>query len=200
VINKSTEVGAWIARGDPVAEIVELDEVDFAFNVSQDLVVTIQQALADSGKTPPVVIKIEGVETELLGQLLSIVPQVDLRSRLATVRARVVNPTAGGIPILKPGMLGRALIAIGSKRSMRVISRDALVLGGQKPVVYKVISRDNKNIVVPIQVTLGSNLGDWVEVIGDLQDGDRVIVEGNERLRANAEVEISKSRPDKPSF
>lgn len=156
VVNKTTEVGAWLAVGDPVAEIVELKEVDFAFNVPQEFVGKIQEAMAASDERRNIGILIDGFEDILPGRLLSVVPRVDLRSRLVTVQARIGNPVVGGIPLLKPGMLGRANLAIGKTREMTVLSRDALVLGGPQPLVYKLGGNEDSPTVVAVPVRLGS--------------------------------------------
>lgn len=200
VVAKLTEVGAWISRGDPVMELVALDSVDFSFSVPQEYVGRIQQALGGEAGLPEVSISVEGLSDPLPGELLAVVPQVDLRSRLIVIRARVKNPLIGGVPFLKPGMLGRASLAVGKKRKMHVLSRDALVLGGAKPVVFKVDRQGGKTSVVPVEVTLGANFGDWVEVRGPLVAGDQVVVEGNERLKTGTEIRITKTRDNRPQF
>jgi RND family efflux transporter MFP subunit len=198
VVNKMTEVGAWLATGDPVMEIVGLDEVDFAFNVPQEFVGKIQEAMARSGDDRAVSIQIDGLEKSIHGILLTVVPKVDLRSRLVTVRARLTNPVVGEVPLLKPGMLGRASLPVGRQREMTVLSRDALVLGGPRPLVYKLTGGEKEPKVVAVAVELGSSVGPWIEVNGDVGEGDRVVVEGNERLTQGTVVTIKSSRTDSP--
>ncbi len=48
-----------------------------------------------------------------------------------------------------------------------------------------------KLTVVPIPVKLGSADGNLIEVLGEIQPGMRVVVQGNERLRPGAEIVIS---------
>ncbi|MEZ6093789.1 MAG: efflux RND transporter periplasmic adaptor subunit [Pirellulaceae bacterium] len=199
VVNKLTDVGAWVNRGAAVAEIVALDEVDFTFNVPQELVGKVQRTL-DSDKESEVLITFDGFEEPVVARLTVISPQVDVRSRLVKVRARLTNPVVGGVPILKPGMLGRANLAVGELRHMLVVPRDALVLGGGQTVVYKVLDRNNERTVVPILVQLGVSSGNWIEVKGQIEDGDQVVVEGNERLKANDKVKIDSQRTEQPPF
>lgn len=196
VVSKMTEVGAWIAVGDPVAEIVELEQVDFAFNVPQEFIGKIQEAMAASNDRRNVGILIDGFDDELQGKLLSVVPRVDLRSRLVTVQARVGNPVVGGIPLLKPGMLGRANLAVGKTREMTVLSRDALVLGGPQPLVYKLAGVGADPVVVAVPVRLGSSVGSLIEVFGEVREGDEVVVEGNEQLQPGMTVTVTKKRDE----
>ncbi len=197
IINKQAEVGAWISRGDPVAEVVQLDQVDFAFTMPQEFIGRVQQTLASSREQDNVEIAFDGVDEILSGKLLAIIPQVDMRSRLVTVRARIGNPIVGNQPVLKPGMLGRATMAVGEAREMIVLSLDAVVLGGAMPVVYKILEGD-KTKVIAVPVKLGSRQGTWVEVTGELSPGDRIVVQGNERLKNNDAVVVTKSVEETP--
>jgi multidrug efflux pump subunit AcrA (membrane-fusion protein) len=43
-------------------------------------------------------------------------------------------------------------------------------------------------MVRPVPVTLGPAQGTWIAVVGELKEGDAVIVEGNERVRPGQEV------------
>jgi HlyD family secretion protein len=197
IITKQAEVGTWIARGDPVAEVVQLDQVDFAFTMPQDFIGRVQQTLANGSDQDNVEILVEGVDEVMSGKLLAIIPQVDMRSRLVTVRARIGNPIVGNQPVLKPGMLGRATMAVGESREMMVLSLDAVVLGGATPVVYKIVEGEKTKVLV-VPVKLGSRQGSWVEVNGDLKPGDRIVVQGNERLKNNDAVVITKSVDEAP--
>jgi multidrug efflux pump subunit AcrA (membrane-fusion protein) len=69
------------------------------------------------------------------------------------------------------------------------LPRDALVLRRDGVSVFLV--RDNKAVQIPVQVGIGQ--GDLVEVIGDVQPGDQVIIRGAERLFPGQPVNIKES-------
>lgn len=202
VVNKLTETGAWIQIGDPMVEIVQLDAVDFVFPVPQEFVTPVQQSLsAARGPTdsrPLVNVLIDGIDESFAGQLSSLAPQVDIRSRQVGVRVRIANRLVGDLPLLKPGMIGRASLPVGDTRSITVVSRDAVVLGGVRPMVYKVTGTGETLEVVAVPVELGENSDGWIEVRGNLGPGDRVAVEGNERLRNGSRIRVSRHRDEMP--
>ncbi|MFO0455606.1 MAG: efflux RND transporter periplasmic adaptor subunit, partial [Planctomycetota bacterium] len=111
VINKLTEVGAWVRSGDPIAEIVHLDNLEFEFAVPQQYMGEIQRSFEEGGASLKARIEIEGLRETIEGQVDTIVPQADLRSRTLPVRAKIANVERGGLPLLRPGMIGRASLS-----------------------------------------------------------------------------------------
>jgi len=198
VINKLTEVGAWVRSGDPIAEIVHLDSLEFEFAVPQQYLGEIQRSFENGGTSLKARIEIEGLSETIEGEVDTIVPQADLRSRTLPVRAKIANVERGGLPLLRPGMIGRASLSFGTRREVILIKKDALVLGGATPIVYKLAKNGDKTTVVQVAVKTGSSVGSWIEVTGSLQPGDQVVTQGNERLRPDQEVSILKTNDEAP--
>jgi len=198
VVNKLTEVGAWVRSGDPIAEIVHLDSLEFEFAVPQQYLGEIQRSFENGGTSLKARIEIEGLSETIEGEVDTIVPQADLRSRTLPVRAKIANVERGGLPLLRPGMIGRASLSFGTRREVILIKKDALVLGGATPIVYKLAKDGDKTIVVQVSVKTGSSVGSWIEVSSSLQPGDQVVIQGNERLRPDQEVSILKTSEEVP--
>ena len=85
------------------------------------------------------------------------------------------------------GQTLRVSVPTSNVREALVVPRDALVLRPGGITVFVVDSDQNAK---QIMVTTGIGSGDQIEVIGDLSDGDMVIVRGNERLRPGQSVSI----------
>jgi RND family efflux transporter MFP subunit len=85
------------------------------------------------------------------------------------------------------GQTLRVSIPTSDTRDALVVPRDALVLRPQGITVFVVNSDDTARQVT---VITGIDAGEQIEVIGDLQDGDTVIIRGNERLRPGQVVTI----------
>jgi hypothetical protein len=85
------------------------------------------------------------------------------------------------------------------KRQMAIlVPKDALVLGGQQPMVFVVdgAGPDTKQGKVrPVPVQLGSSTGRMIQVNGPLAAGQMVVVQGNERLQPGAEVQVQRVVP-----
>jgi RND family efflux transporter MFP subunit len=198
VINKLTEVGAWVRSGDPIAEIVHLDNLEFEFAVPQQYMGEIQRSFETGGTNLKARIEIEGLSETIEGEVDTIVPQADLRSRTLPVRAKIANVERGGLPLLRPGMIGRASLSFGNRREVILIKKDALVLGGATPIIYKLVKNGDKTTVTQVSVKAGSSIGSWIEVSGSLQPGDQVVIQGNERLRPDQEVSILRTSEEAP--
>ncbi len=184
-----TEVGAWLSRGDPVVEIVALDEVEVQAAVLEDHVPHVQVGSEVRVELPSLADRV------FMGKVALVVPQADLRARTFPVKVRVKNEITPGGPLLKSGMLARVLLPTGQPQEALLVPKDALVLGGRNgPLVFvfQPEAGDGKRGQVrPVAVELGVAEGSWIQVRGPLAAGQQVVVEGNERLRAGQVVTVT---------
>ncbi|OUT62901.1 MAG: hypothetical protein CBB71_01125 [Rhodopirellula sp. TMED11] len=186
VVQKHTEVGQWVNRGDPVAEVVSLDPIDVVVHVPESLV----NELRAGDIVPLWIAALPNGERTLEGKIQGIGPSADQRARTFPVRIRLQNPQHDGVYLLRDGMQARATV-YGAKRSAITVSKDALVLGGPTPVVMVVSeSEGGKTVATKVEVAIGIAHESSVEVLGDIQEGQHVIIEGNERLQSGTEVRL----------
>ncbi len=186
VVKEHTETGQWIMSGDPVVEVVEVDEVEVDVMVLENYLphLTI-------GSTAQV--EITALPQRMFeGRVTHVVPQADVRSRSFPVQVRVKNQVLpDGQILIRPGMFTRVTLPVEAKPSILLVPKDALVLGGPDPVVYVVDNNPmapGKQICRPVAVKSGVAFDSLVEVSGPLQAGQTVVIEGNERLRPGQEV------------
>jgi len=88
---------------------------------------------------------------------------------------------------LPVGQTVRVTVPTADIREVLAVPRDALVLRGDGIAVFII---DQDNTARRIRVTTGIGEGDWIEVQGPIQAGDRVVVRGNERLRPGQQVSV----------
>jgi multidrug efflux pump subunit AcrA (membrane-fusion protein) len=170
VVMEHTEVGEWLGEGAAVAEIVALDEVDVVAPVVEDYILGIAVGMTASisvGAVP-------GREFE--GMVSAIVPGADERARTFPVKVRVRNPEG---PFLKAGMFATVHLPVGAKEKAVLVPKDALVLGGPRPIVFVVTDGEAE----PVPVETGIAVDDLVQVKGGVAGGQKVVIRGNERLR-----------------
>jgi len=183
VVERFTEKGQWLSRGGLVARIAELDTVEVEVQVPELSV----GALALGAD-----VRLEfdaAADRTWTGIVTRIVPQADVRSRSFPVRVTLANQVTDGTPVLKGGMLARAWLPVGRSGSATVVPKDALVLGGPKPIVYCVDpTAPGQGTVRPVDVVPGAAVEGFVEVRGSLEAGRLVVVRGNERLRPGTAV------------
>jgi Cu(I)/Ag(I) efflux system membrane fusion protein len=104
------------------------------------------------------------------GELKEILPQVSANTR--TVQARFEVANKGGR--LTPGMLLRLQVA-GPVSSRLVVPAEAVIRTGTRAVA---IVRNGNGAFDPRDVTLGADLGDQLEVVQGLSEGDQVVASG----------------------
>jgi len=186
IVAEHTEVGQWVAQGAPVVDLVELDIVEITVPVLEDYVrylVLGTPARVEVGAIP---------DAAFTGEVARVVPQAELRSRSFPVMVRVENPPQeDGEVRLKAGMFARVTLPVGRRQRATLVPKDALVLGGPSPVVL-VVDPDpkaaNRGTVRPVPVQLGVAVEGFIQVTGAIDVGQRVVVQGNERLRPGQAV------------
>jgi RND family efflux transporter MFP subunit len=173
VVERQLQVGEFVARGAQVARLVD----------TQNREIRAQAPLSVSGYLHEgLEVSIEHQHVETLSPVKRVIPVGDERSRMFEVRIAANNPNwviGSSVRVALPNSDPRKLVAV---------PRDALVLRGSEMFVLRVTS---DNMVEKVSVDTGIGLGSLVEVIGDVNGGDRVITRGAERLQPGQEVIIA---------
>ena len=190
VVAEHTEDGQWLAQGDLVATLAELDQIDVEIQVLENYIPYVK--VGDEVR-----LEIASLPAEnLVGRIAEIVPQADLRTRNFPVRVRLENKLVEGQPLIKAGMFARATLAVGRAANAVLVPKDAVVLGGPTPVVF-IAEAAGTNAqgaktakVKSASVQLGAALVGYIQVSGEVKPGDTVIVQGNERLMPGQSVVV----------
>ncbi len=197
VATEFTEVGAWITSGDPVAQIVQLDEVEIQAPATAEYAVQLRR-----GDT----IRVEFPELPdqlFTGSVERVVPVAESRARTFPVHIRMKNEVRDGGPLLMAGMLARVELPTGQRENAPMVTKDALVLNETERTVFVVdldvsstegdgvqSSAKRFGVVRKISVELGVAAGGLIQIRGPVRPGDFVVAVGNERLRDGERVEI----------
>jgi HlyD family secretion protein len=193
VVKEHTEIGQWVNRGEPVAEVAALDEVDVVVQVVENSVPFIR--IGDDVR-----VEIPALSDHVfIGKVQSVVPQADLRSRTFPVKIRVANEISSAGPLIQAGMYARAALPVGKSQLALLVPKDAIVLGGPQPMVFTVseaTSPGDVGKVQPVMVELGVAQGDWVQIMAAIEPGNFVVVRGNERLRPEMQVKVLNVVPE----
>lgn len=117
---------------------------------------------------------------ELIAPVRTVVSVGDESRHVFELRLDMAEP----LPV---GQTVRVTIPTANVREVLAVPRDALVLRGDGIAVFIV---GDDNTARRIRVTTGIGAGEWIEVSGPIQAGDRVVIRGNERLRPGQEVSV----------
>jgi membrane fusion protein (multidrug efflux system) len=172
--------GQVIARDTRLTMLVDLDPVKVELNVPERFLsqVHLEQELLLSVAAFPA--------RKFRGQVYFIAPQVDPATRTALVKAQIPNPSQE----LKPGMFANLDLTLQVREKAVVVSEAALVLTQDKTSVWVVGPDDT---VQPREVTVGLRLPGLVEITQGLQGGEKVIVEGVQKVMKGAKVKATGS-------
>jgi RND family efflux transporter MFP subunit len=130
---------------------------------------------------------------QFAGEVCEVVPQADVQARTFPVKVRVPNELVDNVPLLKAGMYARVSLPTGSKQTVTLVPKDALVLGGAQPLLFVIEGASESGQagkVVPLPVAVGVADGGLIQITGPLKPGQLVVVQGNERLQPGADVTI----------
>ena len=154
----------------PVKLLVGVSETDYSKVKKGDSVVVTADAIP--GKT-------------FYGKVNRIYPTVDPATRTFTVEVKIDN----NYKTLRPGMFVRATINFGTNTN--VVIPDVTVVkqqGSGERFVY-VLNADNT--VTYKKVVLGRRMGAEYEVLEGLEDGDRIVIGGQIRLKDGVKVIVN---------
>jgi len=176
VTARLSEAGSYVQTGDPLLRMIGDRDMEVEAEVPF-------QYLA--GLAPGVRVDIElddGTRHE--ARMRAMLPTENPLTRTRTVR---FVPSFG--PTERPLAHDQSVtlqIPIGAASEVLSVHKDAIIKQGARDMVYVVVD----GAAQPRPVELGAAVGSRFEVLGGLQDGDRVVVRGNERLMPGAPVEI----------
>jgi RND family efflux transporter MFP subunit len=172
---KQAEVGALASPGTPLLTIEDYTHYRLEANVEEAMLGRIRM-----GEPVRVAIDALGVQ-ERVGRVGEIQPAADPASRSSIVKIDLPENAGreGAVQILRSGLFGKARFPIGKKQGITIPQR-AIVERGQLLQVFVV---DPKGRAYMRMIRTGKTFGDRVEVLSGLNDGDRIIVEGAEKLR-----------------
>jgi len=173
VVSKRAEVGQWLGRGDAVAEIVETDRLEAWLDVPERFAGRISDTSA------MVRVRVDAVGLDERFRIERIVSDVDELSRLFSIRIPL-NDASGA---LKPGMTAVGEVPTGEDTEALTVHKDAILRDDAGTFVYVAREGENGLIAAPARVRISFATGDRVAIDSvSVRAGDRVIVEGNERV------------------
>lgn len=174
--------GDFVSVGDPVAQILEVDQVKVTVGVPESDVTAVFDL-----KEAEVVIEALG-NLRVKGRKVFFSRQPKNLARLYALELRVPNPDGR----ILPGMFARVELIKQVFEQALTVPLYAVITRGSERFVY--VERSGKAEKMPVQV--GALMGWQVHAISGLSPGDRVIVVGHRQLDDGQAVEVIKNVHD----
>ncbi|WP_043753470.1 efflux RND transporter periplasmic adaptor subunit [Imhoffiella purpurea] len=181
VVSKGVEVGEWVQRDEATVELVAMDRLRVRAVLPQREYPRVAAGAEAS-------LRFDALpDRDFGGQVLARIARGDERSRTFPVLIDLPNPDR----LLAPGMSARVRLTLsGPVVPVLTVPRDAVVTKSDGVrEVWRVREDEAVLRAWPMRIETGRALGDRLEVVaGELAEGDRLVLLGNERLRPGQEV------------
>lgn len=171
VASKNIEIGEMTGASDFV--IVKLDPVIVKANVSEDFVNKI--AVQDDVRT-----KIQ--EKDYIGKITSISPVGSNNGNIYPVEIEIENKDLS----LKPGMFADIDFEIEKLENQIVVPKKSILSKGNENYVYVIEENSPKKVTVEKGITKDG----YVQISGELNAGDKLVIKGQEYIEEGSPVNI----------
>ena len=177
VIQRMSEAGAYVKVGEPLARLIAAQSLEVEADVPYQRLVGLVPGTTTVGLTLD-----DGSQHEAL--VRAIVPEENPLTRTRAVR---FVPSIGDTDrSLAADQSVTVWVPVGAPRSVLTVHKDAVIKNGDAAMVFIA----NGDVAEPREITLGEAVGSRYEVRSGLEEGDMVVVRGNERLRPGDKVRI----------
>ncbi len=169
VSQKNIDVGTMASPGIPLF-VVE-DTRNYRLEVAVENSLVNQIKLND-----PVQVLIDALgSSEIPGRVAEIVPASDPASRTDVVKVSLLmdRDKSGHRTLVRSGLFGKAVFAVGQKKAL-LVPRKSILMKGQLEGIYVV---DESNLAHLRLVKTGKPYGDSVEILAGLTGGEKVVIE-----------------------
>ena len=186
VVSKQADIGLLAAPGVPLLTVEDNSRYRLEVSVEDSMLAKI-----GLGTSSQISIDALGPE-EFPRRVTEIVPASDPGSRSSTVKIDLLDmkESSRSLAVLRSGLYGRARFSIGQKRILQVPLK-AILQRGQLVSVFVV---DPSQILHLRLIKTGKRYGDQLEVLSGLNEGDRIVVEGIERIKEGDRIESLQGR------
>lgn len=198
ISKSSVTVGALVSANQTtaLATVTQLDPIYVDLTQSSNELTQLKKAISsgllsvDSQSQTDVELQMEDGSTyPLKGTLQFSEVTVDPSTGSVTLRAKFPNPDK----LLLPGMYARASVVEGVKQNAILVPQRGVSRNTKGEPTAMVVSKENtvESRVLKVDRTIGSN---WLVTDG-LSDGDKVIIEGLQKIRPGAPVTPTEVSP-----
>ena len=173
IVERVAQAGEFIAVGGPIARLVDTTNIEVRARAPMSVA---PYLFADMDVT------VRDQRHFTNNSIRSVIPVGDERSRMIEVRVTLA-PNSWVI-----GSAVRVELPRSEATEVVAVPRDALILRQDNIYLFKLVD-DNKVEQIPVQTGVGN--GSMIEVRGNINDGDRVVTRGGERLQPGQTVQVA---------
>jgi len=172
ITSKQADLGATVFPAQPLMTIEDEGSYQLELAIPESMASTVKPGT-------PVQVTLDALGSSFAAIISETVPSADPASR--TFSAKIDLGQKG----LKSGMFGRGAISHGSAVNRMLVPKLSIVERGALTSVW-VVGKDN--VARMRLVKVGKTVGDRVEILSGLSDGERVVVDGAVKVKEGSRV------------
>jgi membrane fusion protein, multidrug efflux system len=185
------KMGALVQAGSTLLDTMySVDPIYVTFSVSEQRHLEYQRRVREHPSEPPPLqlILSDGSTYPSSGKINFVSPQVNPATGTLAIRGEFPNPDG----LLRPGLFVRVRVLLEERKNATVVPQQALQeTQGVKSVL--VVGDDSKVAMRTVQVS--GTADDFAVIDSGLKPGERVIVEGAQKVRPGMQVAVQQSAP-----
>jgi membrane fusion protein, multidrug efflux system len=175
---KRVSRGEFVKNGSPLFMIIQSNPIKLRFTMTE----------ADVGKVKigqDVSMRVDALpEREFKGEVRTIYPSLDEKTRTLMVEALVPNPEGE----LKPGLFAKAVLFTGESRETVVIPITALLY--EETRVKAFVEAEGR--AKERRLKVGSKYGEFMEIVDGLAERENVVVAGQQSLSEGVKLNVAR--------
>jgi multidrug efflux system membrane fusion protein len=187
---RQVDQGNYVTAGDTngLVVITQLQPISVLFTVPEDNLQAISKRIQDGAVLPAAAYDRSGSTKIADGTLQTFDSQIDPTTGTIKLRAQFPNDTK----TLYPNQFVNIRLLLDTHKDVTTMSTAGIQRGVPGTFVYLV---NADNTVSVRKVTLGVTDGDRVEVTAGLNPGDRIVIDGADKLRDGAKINVRAEQP-----
>ncbi len=180
---RTVDVGNYVAPTNTtgIVVITQLQPISVVFPIAEDNIPNILKRLHANAKLPVTAYDRSGTTKLATGTVTAIDSQIDTTTGTLKLKAQFANEDQA----LFPNQFVNVRLLVDVLHGATVVPTSAIQRGASGTFVYLINSNDT---VTARPIKLGPSSGDQIAVSSGLLPGDRVVVDGADKLRDGAKV------------
>ena len=183
---------------EALATIVSVDPMEVSFDLNERDLIGYRKRTAenpDNDEREHVQVRLELPDESEYSEIGSITFVDNRVNKLTgTIQLRATFPNTGGV--LVPGLYVTAILSRDESSEIIAVPQRCVLEDQQGKYVFVV---DEKNMVRQARITVGQKFETDMEVKSGLEPGDKVVIEGIQKVRNGIEVTTTEATPSAPS-
>jgi len=192
---RKVDAGSYVTTQDTngIVLVTQLDPISVIFSAPEDYIPGIASALAKTGTLDVVVYDRANAKQLAVGHLQTLDNSIDTTTGMVQARAEFANKDYQ----LYPNQFVNINLQVDVRKDALLMPATAIRKGASGFFVY-LVKNENRVAIQNVVPSGGDNYeaatdNGMVEVLQGLKEGDRVVVDGADRLRDGAEIRVAEA-------